>query len=36
MAGRGSLMVLIGEVGIGKTRLVAELTAAATSAAAGY
>ena len=30
MAGRGGLMVLIGEVGIGKTRLVAELTAAAT------
>jgi DNA-binding SARP family transcriptional activator len=30
MAGRGSLVVLIGEVGIGKSRLVSELTATAT------
>ena len=30
IAGRGSLVVLIGEVGIGKSRLVSELTATAT------
>ena len=30
MAGRGSLIVLIGEVGVGKSRLVSELTAVAT------